>query len=167
MARTVSFNMRQAMQAQETSDYPILLMTINHPDLGITLRFSTDYTQRFTDVPLVYGTISRGVRYDFLPISAILPDDKDQSPPQARLILDNVDREVIRLIRSSSQPATVRMEMVLASNPNWVEIEYPELDLVSADYNASSVTLTLEINALLNEPIPAGRFDPAGFPGLF
>lgn len=167
MARTVSLTMRQAMNAQETGEVAVILLTITHPDLATPIRLSSDPTTRISTDPLLYGTVSRGQTYYFLPFSAILPDDKDEAPPSARIIIDNIDRELIRLIRSTSTPAAVTLEMVLASAPDSVEIMFPELDLVSADYDAQSVTISLAIDALLTEPYPSGTFDPASFPGLF
>lgn len=165
MARTVSLNMRQAMFSQETSQVPILLLTISHADITDgPFRFSSDPTVRITDAPL-YGTLSRGLPFYFLPFSAILPDDKDEAPPQARLVLDNIDREIIALLRRTSTPAQVRMELVLSSTPNNVEVEFPELDLVGAEYDAASVTLSLQIESLMSEPYPAGKFDLT-FPSL-
>jgi hypothetical protein len=165
--RTVSLTMRAAMNAQETGEIPVVLLTITHPDLATPIRLSSDPTTRITTDPLVYGTVSRGQSFQFLPFSVVLPDDKDEAPPSAHLVVDNIDRELIALIRSTSSPATVAMEMVLASAPDSVEILFPELDLVSAEYDQVAVNIGLAIDALLTEPYPAGAMNPSGFPGLF
>lgn len=168
MSRTVSLTMRSAMNAEQTGQVPVVLLTIVHPDLvDGPIRLSSDPTQRLSTDPLMYGTISRTNPYIFLPFSAILPDDKEESPPQARLVIDNVDREMISLLRSTSTPAQVTLEMVLASSPNVVEIMFPALDLVSADYDANSITISLAIDALMTEPYPVGSIDPRSFAGLF
>jgi hypothetical protein len=167
MSRTVSVTMRDAMFAQESGQVIVTLLTITHPQLSAPFYISSDPTQVVSYTPLIYGTVSRGLTYTFIPFSVILPDDKDESPPAAKLVLDNTARELIPLLRSTGTPATIKLEQVLASAPNAVEISYPELDLVSMDYEAGQITLTLEINALLFEPFPAGTFNPADFPGLF
>jgi hypothetical protein len=167
MARTVSMTMRQAMNAEETGEVPIVLLTIDHPDLDEPNLISSDPTTRLTIDPLVYGTVSRGENYLFLPFSVVLPDDKDDSPPQARITIENIDRRLIPLLRSTSLPASVTMEVVLASSPDIVEILLPELDLVSADYDAETITITLAQNALQTEPYPVDLITPSNFPGLF
>lgn len=167
MSRTVSLTLRDAMYAQETGANLVTLLTITHPQLATPLYLSSDNTAIFSYTPLRSGTISRGLVFDFFPFSVILPDDKDESPPSAKLVIDNVGRELIPLLRSTDYPATVKIEQVLASAPNVVEILYPELDLVGMEYDSTTITLTLEINALLTEPFPAGTFNPADFPGLF
>jgi hypothetical protein len=167
MSRTVSLTLRAAMNAQETGEIPVVLLTIAHPDLASNIWLSSDPTTTISYAPLIYGTTSRGITYTFLPFSTVLPDDKDDSPPAAKLVIDNIDRELIPLLRSTDYPATVKIEIVLASSPDFVEFFYPEMDLVAVDYDAGSVSLTLEINALLHEPFPAGTFSPDSFPGLF
>ena len=59
------------------------------------------------------------------------------------------------------------MELVLASNPSFVEASFPAMDLVAMQYDAQQVTLTLAINSLQSEPYPAGLFSPGDWPGLF
>lgn len=167
MSRTISLTFRTAMNAEETGEVPVLLLTITHEDLPSPIRLSSDPTARLSTDPLLYGTVSRGNQFLFLPFSAILPDDKDESPPQARLVIDNVDRQMIPVLRSTSTPAKVMMEMVLASSPNAVEIQFPELDLVSADYDAQSITISLQVDALMTEPYPADSLTPSYFPGLY
>lgn len=175
MARTLSATFRAALAAQETEEVPIVLITITHADLDTPLRLSSDPTQRLTDNgsppteldPPVYGTQSRGTDYLFLPMGIVLPDDREDAAPAARLEIDNIGRETIALLRSTTDPALVHMEIVLASALDTVEIDLPELDLVSADYNINTVSVNLAINPLVTEPYPAHRFTPAGFPALF
>lgn len=167
MSRTVSLTLRQAINAQQSGEVAFLLLTITHPDIDETLRFSGDPTTRLSIDPLLYGTVSRGNTFYFVPFSTVLPDDKDESPPQAQLTLDNVNRDTIALLRSTDTPASVTMELVLVTNPDTVEVIYPVLDLVAATYTAQSVTMTLQIEPLMTEPFPAGIFDPASFPALF
>lgn len=165
--RTLSLNFRKAIFSEQTGDVAIILLTISHPLLVTPERVSSDPTKRISIDPLIYGTRSRGNDYLFLPISGILPDDKEDSPPQARLVIENISRDLIGLLRSTTIPATVDMEIVLASAPDFVEIVLPELDLISADYDMQSVTLGLSINALQNEPFPGDAITPSNFPGLF
>jgi len=167
MSRSVSLTFREAMNAQETGEVVIVLMTITHPSYPTPLRLSSDPTERLSETPLRYGTISRGETYLFCPFSTSLPDDVDERAPTARFMLQNVSRDLVEVVRSISSPAKAKIEVVLASSPDAVEIEYPEFDVKNASYNANIMTLELSIDALTDEPYPAGTFSPAGFPGLF
>lgn len=167
MSRSVSLTFREAMNAQETGEVVIVLMTISHPSYPTPLRLSSDPTTLLSEAPLQYGTVSRGQTYLFCPFSTTLPDDVDERAPTARLALENVSRDLVAIIRSISTPATATIEVVLASSPDSVEIEYPQFEVKSAQYNANIMTLELSIDALTDEPYPAGTFSPSAFPGLF
>lgn len=168
MSRSLSLTLRRALNAQEAGEVPAWLLTITHPLLNAPIRLSSDPTVRLTEVPdITYGTVSRGEEYLFLPISFPLPDEKGDATPLMRLTIDNVGRELINILRSTTTPAQFRIEMVLASAPDEVEVELPLFDMVSVEYDAQQVTLTLALNGLTTEPFPSLTFSPAVFPGLF
>lgn len=167
MSRTLSLTLRRAMNAQETGEVPVVLLTISHPSFPDIARLSSDPTTRLSEAPLKYGTVSRGQTFIFAPFSTALPDDVDQRAPTARFMIENVSRDLVETIRSVSTPATASIELVLASSPDDVEMEFPAFDIRSANYNANIMTLELSIDALTDEPYPAGNFDPSAFPGLF
>lgn len=165
--RILSMNMREAIFAQNSDEVAVFLLTITHPALATPIRLSSDATQRLSDDPLVYGTISRGEEYLFVGMDITLPDEKDKAPPSSRLVISNVNRELVPLARSISTPAKVKIETILASAPDNVEVTVPALDMVSLVYDASELTFDLTMDALSSEPYPAGSFTPADFPGLF
>src|SRR5688572_11065331 len=104
MSRVLSLTFRQAMNAPETGEVVAALITIEHEQLVTPLRFSSDNAVRLSTDPLRYGTISRGLTFTFLPVGLVLPDDVEERPPAMRLKLDNIDRETIALLRSTSTP---------------------------------------------------------------
>lgn len=166
--RVLSLTLREALNAQETGEELIVLVTITHPDLEDgPIRLSSNPTTRFGTAPLLYGTVSRGDTYLFVPFSAVLPDEKDEAPPASQLMIDNIDREMIRLLRSTITPASVVIEVVRGSDVDEVEIAVPAFDLANASYGDASITLTLGIDAMVTEPYPSGTFSPSAFPGLF
>lgn len=166
MSRTLSLAMREAMNSQETGECAVVLLTLEHPSFAEPLLLSSDPTERLSEDPLSYGTVSRGETYVFCPMGVSLPDDLGERAPAARLMVENVSRELVAVLRGLSSPGTARVEIVLASSPDDVEIEYPAFDIVRAQYNANTITLELSIDALTEEPYPAGAFNPSGFPGL-
>ena len=162
MSRTVSLTTRGAIYAEQTDEVFVFLFTVTHPSLMAPVYYSS--TTRLSIDPLVYGVVSRGNTYNFFPISLVLPDDSDATPPTIKLILDNVMRQAIPLLRSITTPPSVTIEMVLASDPDTVEASWPNFDMVDITYDANSVTIDLAINALSTEPFPAGAFPTSRLP---
>lgn len=167
MSRTVSLTLRNAMNAQQTDEIPIVLIEIAHPDFAGTLRLSSDPTERFGTDPLRYGTTHDSNEYLFCPMSIELPDDIDERAPRARLAIENVSREIVDEARSITSPPTAKIMIVLASDPETIEVEYPEFDLENVSFNADVISVEMGLQSLEDEPFPGGTFAPSGFPGLF
>ncbi|KAA0970314.1 hypothetical protein FPY71_07255 [Aureimonas fodinaquatilis] len=165
--RTLSLTMRQTLAGQDSGRVAVVLLTISHPMMSVPFRFSSDPTQLLSETPLQYGTISRGSPFLFFPFSISLPDDVGERAPVSQIQIENVSRTMVELIRSAPSRATVGIELVLASSPSSVEVAFPPFDLNGATYNADTITMELSMDSLSSEPFPAGRFNPAGFPGLF
>lgn len=167
MSRSLSSGMIAALNAQETDECPIALLTITHDDLAQPILLSSDPTTRISDDPVVYQTSSRGSDFLFLPFDFTLPDDRSDAPPRVVLEIDNIGRDLVSLLRSVSTPASVKMEIVLASSLDDVEIELPVLQMADADIGEQAIRIELVVDALINEPFPSSLFTPGAFPGLF
>jgi hypothetical protein len=165
--RILSLNFREALFAQESGEVPILLVTITHPELPEPIYLSTDPTERFSTDPLMYRTRSRGIDFLYAGIDVTLPDEQDKSPPASKPTIANVTRGLIPLARSVSTPPAVKIEVVLASDLDTVEMTWPAMDMTNLTYDASFLTFDLTIDALVMEPYPSSTFSPAYFPGLF
>lgn len=156
---------------QESSDREICLLTIVHPAWTEPIRLSTDATTflRYADdgSPM-YGTVSRGMTFEYLPLTPVLPDSHDEQPPKARVMIDDVSRAVspyLRLI--DDQLPKVTVEVVLAGTPDIVDQVWPELTLRTSGGDASMVEATLEMDIGTDDAIPWLRFVPAYFWNLF
>lgn len=165
--RTLTPAMIQALTGQQTTEVFVILVTFDHEDLDNPVRFSSDPTERHSTTPLIYKTVSRSNDYYFIPMNVILPSDTEDSAPAAQLSISNVGRDLIATLRSIETPASVTLELVLASDPDTVGFTLPVLDMASANWDKDTVTLSLTIEALDLEPFPAGTFDPGSFPALF
>jgi hypothetical protein len=165
--REISLNARLAMNAAYTGDVPIVLVTINHPDLADPIRLSSDPTQRLSADPLEYGTVSNDEVYKFVLMAAILPDDREGSPLTASLAFDNVAADMAKVLRSVLSPASLDLALVFASDPNAVEELYQDLRAVKGGYDASRITLDISREAVTAEPWPAHRMTQNRFPGLY
>lgn len=169
--RRVSLNARAAQDAATSDEVEVLLVRITHPDLDEPLRLSSDPTTRISTDPLAYGTVSRwgapaGAVHWFVLASTMLPDDTDDAPAAATLILEAVDRDMATILRSTTIRATVAMAVVLASSPDVVEAEWTELQLVSAEGDAGEIRLSISRDPITSEPWPSRRMTRTAFPGL-
>lgn len=165
--RVLSLNFRKALFSQESSEVPIFLLTITHPQLTSPIYLSTDPTTRYSDSPPMYRTVSRSINFLYAGIDITIPDEQDKTPPASKLTIANVTRDLIPLARSVSSPAQVKIEGVLASAPDFVEMTFPALDMSNLQYDANALVFDLTMDALATEPFPGGTFSPAYFPGLF
>ncbi len=168
---TVSLNFRQAAYAQETGRVPIALITFTHDDLTDPIRISCDPTERIhgltTDEEVVYGTVSNGNDYIFLPVRLKLPDDTDEGPGEMQIEIDNIHRDLTATIRGIHTPVTCNVSIVMDNALDTVELSWPEFRMVGIQYTAATISATLQMELLEREPYPAGSFTPSHFPGLF
>lgn len=162
-----SSTFKQAMYAQETDEVVICLLTITSEALTDPVRVCYAPLTDALPVLNVPGLVSNGEEFVFVPFDIILPRDDKTGTVSAKLQMDNVEREVIDIVRGIRKPAKVKIQAILASDPDFIEMEYTDFLLSNVSYDADYVEgdLTLEYWAL--EPFPSGRFTPSGFPGLF
>lgn len=166
-------NARLALDAAASDEIEVALFLIEHPELDAPIRLSTDNTERLSDEPMVYGTRSawagsNPLTEPFLWIVAwaVLPGDAEDAPAAAQIVLENLDSEMVELLLSFTDPATIHMAGVLASSPDEVEVEYFDLQILSADINAGEIVLSISRDEIELEPFPPGRLVRQFFPGL-
>jgi hypothetical protein len=172
--RRLSLNARLAQDADMSAEIPVVLFEINHPDLQKPIRLSTDNTERLSVDPLYYGTRStwRGANpvadpYLWVIASTLLPSDQEDTPAGGTLVLENLDSEMVRLVRSFTDVATIHLAIALASSPNLIEDEYTDLQILSCDIDAGEIALTFSREEIELEYFPSGRMSRQRFPGLF
>lgn len=172
MSRRLSLNARLAHEEEFSAEIEVALFHITHPDLDAPIRLSTDNAVRISEDPLTYGTISnwRGGSaanpYLWIIASAVLPGDAEDAPAQATLVLENLDAQMVGIVRSFTTPATVSMAVVMADSPNLIEAEWTGLTITAADITAGEIALSLSRDEVELEPFPAGRMTKYRFPGL-
>ena len=166
MSKYYSVTARTAFNAPVTEEVGVVLAKITHPSLDAPVYLSSDPTQRLSTEPLIYGTKHGGNDWLFVLMGAVVPDDQKDSPPSARLVFDNVEREVIDQLRSILTPVTIDLFVVMASDPEAVEAQYTGLKGVKASYSAGQITLDISREPFTSEPWPSGRMTYERFPGL-
>ncbi len=133
----------------------------NNP--GKALRLSTT-----DDEQVVYGVVSNGHEYTFLPVQVSLPNEDESQAPKCSMTIHDVTRYLIPFIRQQlTGPANVKLDMVLSTTPNIIEASFTGFMLTSVTYNANTITADLTMVNYDREPFPQHSFSPIYFPGLF
>lgn len=157
MSRSLSPAARQAMFAAETTEAFIVLLTFSHEDLPEPIRVSSDAAD----------TVSRGNAFVSYPFDLTLPDDDEARAPRARLVIDNVDRQIVATVRSLASSPVLTLEVVRAADPDVVEAVFHDFRLRNVRYDSQTIEADLTIEDFTAEPYPAGNFCPSLFPGIF
>lgn len=157
MSRSLSAVAIGSTNDQNTGEVWLPLLTIAHPEiLDGPIRLVSD----------MQDIVSRGNNYVALPFEIVLPGEDPDSPAKAVLRVDNVDRRIVQALRDLTSPPLVTIEVVLASQPDTVEVSYPDMTLRNATYDASYVSGELSFDAIYVEPVSI-VITPQRFPGLF
>jgi hypothetical protein len=124
----------------------------------------------FSDIRLVSNSVdivSRGNTYTAFPIMITLPTDSGDTVREAAIEFDNVSLELIDEIRSVVSPITAKIEIVLASLPDEVQIVYDELKIRNITYNKQRISARLYMDTFLNVELGSETYTPSKYPGLF
>lgn len=149
----------------------IFLLTIYDPADGTTVvaRLADNFTTRISETAedILYGVVSRGQNFIFLPIEITLPSEDEAQAPRCSLTLRDVTRQVMPMIRALSGPPKVKLEIVLSKTPDTVEASFSGFYISNITYNTETITADLSMIDYEREPFPMHSFTPAYFPGIF
>ncbi len=160
------------MFSQETDKTLITLFTLKSSltsGLPTNIRIADNYTQRLseTDSDIVYGVVSNGLEYVFLPIEINLPAEDNSSAPRCTITMHDVTQILVPSLRELSGSIEAELSLVLSTTPDVEEVKYTGFRLTNISYNKNTVTAELTIPSLEVEPFPVHSFTPSYFPGLF
>jgi hypothetical protein len=96
-----------------------------------------------------------------------LPTDDGETTREVSIEFDNVSRELIDELRTVTTPIDVKIEMVLASNPDYIQVTLDELKMRNVSYNKSTVNARLYLDSFLNVELTSEKYSPKLYPGLF
>ncbi len=166
MTRVLSSTAKQALFAQQTDEVFAVLLTIEHSSFSQPVRISSDPKEDLPEAG-VKGIVSRGDEYIYPPFSLSLPSQDDTVLAKANISIDNVSREMISHVRGADSALSIKIEVILASDPDTVEISMSQFKLERVTYDALTVNADISVEYFDLEPFPARRFTPADFPGMF
>lgn len=155
--RILSPQAASSIIARETEEVFLACLTLTHPDLD-TIRIVNN-TQT---VIRVVGS------YQPYPFEAELPEDTDAASPNVTIRIDNCDREVTRKLRELEGVPKCTLEVILASSPDTVEVGPFDFAVLSAEYDAMLISVSLGYEEdFLNQAVPGQSYTPTDSPGLF
>lgn len=168
----LSARTKTALMQQDTTDSDIILMTVSHPSWGSrVLRLSTHSTTLLrldanTNLP-IYGTVSRGEEYIYVPVQVSLPNSADEQPPEAHIIVSNISRELSPYLKLvDKDPPKITIEVVNTGTPDVVEMSFENLDFATTTWDANSIDIKIVNDIASSEPIPYLRFSLGYFPNM-
>lgn len=133
------------------------LATITHDNLATPVRIANNNED----------VTSRGNVYSKCPFSVKLPIHSEDGPPGARLRAPNVSQDLVATLREIDSPASIKFEVVLIENPDFIEIEYGVMQITFIRVTTAIINAVIGLEDLRVEPYPAHGFVPTYFPGLF
>jgi len=144
------------LYAQE-SDVPFLML--------VTLTHSS-----FSPIRLVNNSeniVSNGETFTAFPMRIRLPMDDGESTREVSIEFDNVSLTLIDELRTVTTPIDVKVDMILSSNPDDIQISLDELKMRNVTYNKQIVSARLYLDSFLNVELTSERYSPKLYPGLF
>lgn len=154
---TISATATAAVSAQNTAEQPVTLITVDSPEWAAPFRVCDDYN------PIT----SRGDLFDPFPFEIELPDSKSDQLPRAKLVVANVTRELTDQIIELTDSPTLKVEIVLKSEPDTVIYSTEGLALENPRWTADTIAMDLTMRDITREPFAKDRTTPALFPALF
>lgn len=154
-------NLSQALLAQlygQQSDDPFLtLVTLSHPEFA-------------DDIRLVNNTVditSNGQIYSAFPMNIVPPRDDGETTREVTIVFDNVSLELLDELRTATVSIQVKLDMILASNPDEIQMSLGELKIKTVSYNASTITAQLYLDDFFNTELTSEKYNPTDWKGLF
>lgn len=157
MSNALSPELLAQLFAQESNDPFLFLLTLTHDEWDAPV-YLVNNNENIT---------SRGLVFQAFPMTVRLPVDDGESARIFTMEFDNVSLMLIDEIRSVTTPIKVKLEMILSSLPDEVQISQEELLIQSVNYNKSKISATIVLDNFLNVGLTSEVYAPNNFPGLF
>lgn len=153
---------RQLFKPHREKDIRILL-TADHSKFNQPFRFASGDPREFTNGALE----SNGNIFQIFPFTVRLLSDDDQEP-QAIVQIQNVDDRIgATILGLPEESLSVTLQAVLREDPDTIEYEATNLELVDVEISSFVVTGRLVIRGLATEPCPGrvvtNRISPVFF----
>ena len=155
---SLSTSTRAALQRVSDPAGVLMLLKIDHPSLSAPVRIVND-TRSITTL---------GDTYVALPFEVSLPNDKTREQPRAKLVMDNVGREITGELERLPPGAALKASilMIHRSTPSVIDYQFTA-PLSNVRVDQATVTASMGPDEIMRRPAVAIRFDPRTAPALF
>jgi hypothetical protein len=151
----ISNELKAQVFAQESTDPFLTLVTISNPSFTFRLvNNSRDIT-------------SNGNVFSSFPMKIRTPVDDGETSKDFSIDFDNVSLDLIESLRSVVGDINVKIELILASMPNVIQVSHDDLLIRSISYNAKSISAKIVLDSFLAIQMTSERYTPSNFPGMF
>lgn len=166
--RTIPNAFRNAIEREQAGDFPLVFLTITHPDLIDAIRVVAD-----GDDFMLGGKLYTGLEFEI----KLLNDNEEA--PKANLRIQNVDKRISETLLRTVNPAMITIQIIAATEFNLdvsprteiggTEYIYTAQNLYLTDVNGDAFYIegTLRSWDYTQETWPAIRATEARFPGLY
>jgi hypothetical protein len=145
-----------AVNSAQTEEVFLVLLVIDHPQLTVPVRLVNN----------TEDIVSNGETYIGFPFDIRLFNEDDQTP-RAQIRVQNVDRRIGEVVRSLRSSASISVSVVLASDPDVIELDWIQAELRDVEGDAIAVTGRISGQDYTTEPWPFRRATSDLLPGLF
>lgn len=158
MTRAYSAEFKSTLASVSAPEAPLILLEISHPSLTSPIRVVND----MQDID------SNGNLFVACPFRCVLPDDYEGQMPKARLSVDNVGRELMYWIETSSggQGSLVRFMQIMRSRPDLIEWEIT-MNLYNVSVTMQEISAELGFENLFAKPAISMQYRPDNSIGIF
>lgn len=155
--RTLSTTFLRELGKQETAEVALFLVELSHASFDAPFRYVRNFE----------GVTSNGATYEARAMDVTLPDEEAERVPTVRLRIDNVDRGLLFALRALDGIVSVTLRLVLASQPDVIEVEVAGMEGRAMDYNDATLSLDLGVEPILDAAFGVRTLSPSNAPGLF
>ena len=149
--------MLEDLFASETDVVIFSCIKISHPDLPQNLYFINSEENH-----VIQGQLHIGFGFEIT-----LPGDNSETVPQVNITFQNIDLEIVKIVRELQSPPKVSFYVVSPDEPDSIQAGPFKMTLREVTYTYQSVVATCKWRDIMNLNFPYHTFTPNRFPGLF
>ena len=157
LSRNLSVSFIQTINDLEAGVACFFLVTFEHDSFASPIRIVNNNAD----------IISRGDTFTAFAFDLTLSVDDGKTLPSLVITMDNISRDLIREIWELPSPPSMLLEIILSSDPDFVEIAFPDMLATGITYDTSTIRTTVTVANILNKKYPAERITAANYLGLF
>lgn len=147
---------KKAVTDLTTDKVVLVTMELSHPD----------WTENIYLVNNTTNITSNGQEYQAHGFSLTPAKSHDSGNPTAKVDVDDTDRTLNALFRSVTSEPTAVLNVILADNPDQIELGPYSFSVAQTSTAGPVITLALTVYTILNNNLTGFNMDKYYFPGL-